>query len=150
MTDLRNPALRYRDVNRVTDHRLLEVCWERGIEEKNEWVYASMESKEHRDRLVAWLRAKKIPEGADAFLFWPGESKLVTVLWREVLERPERFFADRSFRIVSKDVDWALEYQNAFVARFGRRQTKNEANQLPQHNAIAGHFSVCDRHSSRG
>jgi hypothetical protein len=126
MPDLRNPALRYRDVNRVMNHRFLEVTWEPGVEAKNEWVYASLESKSHRERLLAWLHSKKIPADADAFLFWPGQSRLFTVLWREVLEDPKCFFADRGFRIVSKDIDWALEYQSAFVARFGRRQTQNE------------------------
>jgi hypothetical protein len=66
MPDLRNPALRYRDVNRVTDHRLLEVAWEPGVEVKNEWVYASLESESHRERLLTWLRSKKIPADADA------------------------------------------------------------------------------------
>ena len=124
MTDLRHPALRYRDVNRITDRRLIDVQWEPGVDAKNEWVLASLEDEEHRRRLLAWLDGEKVPPDSDALLFYAGESQLVTVIWREVLAAPERFFADRKFRVVSKDLDWVLEYWKEGTARFGRRPPK--------------------------
>ena len=120
MTDLRDPHLRFRDVNRLVARDSQNVHWEPGSGTKNEWVYASLESNDHRGRLLEWLRSKNVPASAESFLFWSGESQLVTVRWREIIETPEKFLGERNFRIVSKDRDWILEYMKESVVRFGR------------------------------
>ena len=74
MTDLRHPALRYRDVNRITDRRLIDVQWEPGVDAKNEWVLASLEDEEHRRRLLAWLDGEKSHLTLMLFCFTPAKA----------------------------------------------------------------------------
>ena len=120
-TDLRHPDLRWRDVRRVLNHRSQEIVWEPGIDAKNEWVYATLESDAHRARLLDWLRSKNVPRSSDGFLFMPPpRPSLITATWGEVLDEPERFFGGPDFEFVSKDLDWRLDHQQACVARFGR------------------------------
>lgn len=120
-TDLRRPDLRWRDVRRVVNHRSQEIIWEPGFDAKNEWVYATLESDAHRERLLAWLRGKNVPRDSDAFLFvLPPTPVLVSATWAEILDAPEKFFGGPGFELVSKDLDWRLDHKESCVARFGR------------------------------
>jgi hypothetical protein len=130
-TDLRHPDLRWRDVRRVIGHRDRDILWDSGVDPKNEWVYATVESDAHRGRLLQWLRSKNVSRDSDAFLFvLPPSPQLVTVTWGEVLDQPERFFGGPDFELVSKDLDWRLDHKQGCVARFGRWPSASHANHL--------------------
>lgn len=120
MTDIRNPQLRVRDLRRLVESALHEVSWEAGVESKNEWVYASLESEIHRRRLLDWLRSKNIGEKEEALWFDPGWAQTRKVSWQNILNQPEAFFANEPFQLVSLDLDWVLGYMKEGVARFGR------------------------------
>ena len=119
-TDLRHPDLRWRDVRRILRHRDHHLVWDRGVDARNEWVYATVESDAHRERLLEWLRSKNVSNHSDAFLFVLPSNSLVTISWGDVLDEPERFFGGPDFELVSKDLDWRLDHKQGCVARFGR------------------------------
>ena len=67
---------------------------------------------------------------ADAFFFLLPSNSLETVTWGDVLNEPERFFGGPDFELVSKDVDWRLDFKQACVARFGRWPSGSHPNHL--------------------
>ena len=83
---------------------------------ESEWVYASLEDYAHRERLLAWLRGKNISESAEAFVVGGGYNDWTSVTLGGILAHPEKFFDDRSRKIVSKDLDWRLDYRKECVA----------------------------------
>jgi hypothetical protein len=131
MTDLRNPKLRVRDLRRLVEPKLHAVVWDAGVEKKNEWVYASLESKAHRSKLLDWLRSKGVEGKEEALWFDPSWTKPRKILWRDILNRPDEFFSDDPFQLVSLDLTWALGYMEQGVARFGHWQ-KAEPNKPPE------------------
>lgn len=128
MIDLRNPALRVRDLRRIVQPKLHEVVWDAGVEEKNEWVYASIESDIHKRRLIDWLTSKPVDEGSEALLFDPGWTQVKRIVWRDILQRPEEFFCGSDFHCVNIELTWILDYMKTGVARFGRWR-KRQPNQ---------------------
>lgn len=90
------------------------------MDEKNEWVYASVESDAHRDRLLDWLNLKGIDGNREALCFNASWSHPKWVLWRDILQKPENFFAGVPFKAVGVDLTWTLDYLKEGVARFGR------------------------------
>jgi hypothetical protein len=131
MTDLRNSQLRVRDLRRLVEPKLHAVVWDAGVEKKNEWVYASLESEAHRSKLLDWLRSKRVEEKEEALWFDPSWTKPKRIFWRDILVRPEEFFLGAPFQVVNLDLDWALGYMKEGVARFGRWK-KEEPNQSPE------------------
>jgi hypothetical protein len=119
-TTLRHPDLRLRDIKRILAHKRFDIRWDSGTSEGSEWVYATLEDKAHRERLLAWLRSKGISESADAFLLGDGYNDCTGITWGEILREPDRFFNGRKIMVVSKDLDWRLDYRQSCVARFGR------------------------------
>ena len=119
-TTLRHPDLRLRDVKRILDHKRFDIRWDAGTAEASEWVYASLEDLAHRQRLLEWLRSKSIPESAEAFLLGTGNNDWTELTWGDILRAPERFFNGRQIVVVSKDLEWRLDYRQSCVARFGR------------------------------
>ncbi|HRE79695.1 MAG TPA: hypothetical protein PLN52_01545 [Opitutaceae bacterium] len=107
------------------------MTWDAGVEKKNEWVYASLESAAHKSKLLDWLRSKGVDEKEEALWFDPGWTKPRRIFWRDILKKPEEFFSDAPFQAVSLDLSWVLSYMNQGVARFGRWQ-KEEPIQLPE------------------
>jgi hypothetical protein len=122
MINLGNPQLRRRDITRIL--RLGGVVWDAGIEATNEWVYASVESDAHRTKLLDWLRSKGIGENEEAICFDSSSSIMNRVLWRDLIDKPELFFREASFKAVSLNKTWTIEYVKEGVARFGRWNTK--------------------------
>ena len=94
--------------------------WDSGVEKKNEWVYASMESDAHKNRLLDWLRSKGIEEKAEILCFDPSWRLPKKILWRDFIQNPDAFFNGVPFLAVSIDLTWALGYMKEGVARFGR------------------------------
>jgi len=132
MTDLRNPQLRIRDLRRLAEPKLHKVTWDDGVDKKNEWVYASLESTTHKCKLLEWLRSKGVEETEQALWFDPSWTNPRRIFWRDILEKPEEFFSDAAFQVVSLDFSWVLSYMNQGVARF--RRWKNEE---PSHEGAA-------------
>jgi hypothetical protein len=119
-TTLRHPELRLRDIKRILAHKRFDIHWDAGTSDGSEWVYATLEDDAHRECLLAWLRSKNICESADAFLLGDGYNDCTEITWSDILREPERFLNGRKIVIVSKDLDWRLDYRQSCVARFGR------------------------------
>lgn len=122
-TDLRHPDLRLRDIRRILQQMDYDIRWDAGTSPGSEWVYASLEDAAHRQRLLEWLTSKNVASTADALVIFDGHYESVSIAWGDLLAQPEKFFDGRQFHIVSKDLDWRLDYRTQFVARFGRWQS---------------------------
>jgi len=119
-TTLRHPDLRLRDIKRILAHKRFDIRWDAGTSAGSEWVYASLEGSAHRRQLLEWLRSKSISESADTLMLGDGYEDCTAIAWGDILREPERFFNGRKIMIVSKDLDWRLDYRQSCVARFGR------------------------------
>jgi hypothetical protein len=119
-TDLRHPELRQRDVKRILAHKRFDIRWDPGTSAGSEWVYASLEDAAHTQQLFDWLASKGISESADALLLGDGYDDCTEITWGDIVREPRRFFDGRKIMIVSKDLDWRLDYRQSCVARFGR------------------------------
>lgn len=119
-TTLRHPDLRLRDIKRILAHKRFDIRWDAGTSKESEWVYAALEDDVHRERVLAWLRSKGISESAEAFMLGDGYNDCTEISWGDILREPERFFDGRKIMVVSKDLDWRLDYRQSCVARFGR------------------------------
>jgi hypothetical protein len=131
-TTLRHPDLRLRDIKHIVALKRFDIQWDRGTVPESEWIYASLEDDAHRERLLAWLRSKNISESADAFVLGGGYNDWTSITWGKVLAHPEEFFDDRPRKIISKDLDWRLDYRKEGVARFGRWHYTEPSNQSLQ------------------
>ena len=104
-------------------HRLLyNVEYDPGIEQKNEWVYASQESDEHIKRFESWITEKGILEDEEVWIlieFKPKESK--EMQWGEFLSSWTQILGEDDITVTNKDFTWILEYKSQKVARFGRK-----------------------------
>jgi hypothetical protein len=119
--DLRHPDLRHRDIKRIlAQKKHVGLCWDVGTTAGSEWVYASLEDAPHRQQLLEWLRSKSISESADALILGDGYADCTSMTWGDVMRDLERFFAGHKIMVVSKDLDWMLDYGEQSVARFGR------------------------------
>jgi len=99
----------------------LDVRWDAGSSSGSEWIYASLEDEAHRQTLLEWLRSKNISESAEAWIVRGGDYEgLVVTTWADILREPDYVFNGRETTLVSKDLDWAIEYKLGSVARFGR------------------------------
>src|SRR5581483_1703935 len=120
VSTLRDPRLRIRDMRRILSHKWSGIKWDPGTSPGSEWVYATFEDAAHRQRLVDWLASKDIAESAEAFVFVVGQYECSSATWGEVIAQPEKFFDGREIQIISKNIDWRLDYRQSCVARFGR------------------------------
>jgi hypothetical protein len=119
-TDLRHPDLRLRDIKRILAAKRLDITWDPGTAADSMWVYATFEDGDHRQRFLDWLSSKRISPSAEALLLVDGCYESASVTWGDILAHPEKFFGERSIKIISRDVDWRLDYRQGCVARFGR------------------------------
>lgn len=119
-TDLRHPDLRLRDIRRILQHRDYDITWDAGTSPDSEWVYVLLEDASHQQRLLDWLANKGVASAADALVIFDGHYESLNITWGDLLTQPEKFFDGRQFHIVSKDLDWRLDYRWPGVARFGR------------------------------
>lgn len=119
-TDLRHPNLRHRDIKRVLAHVRYGIRWDAGTNTGSEWVYASLEDAVHKQQLSDWLCSKSISEHADALMLGGGYEDCTSIVWEDILRDLKRFFDKRKILVVSKDLEWIIEYEQMGVARFGR------------------------------
>ena len=119
-TTLRHPELRLRDIKHIVALKRFDIQWDGGAVPESEWVYASLEDDAHRQRLLEWLHGKNISDSADAFVLGAGNNDWTSITWGEILAQPEKFFNGASLKVISKDLDWRLDYRQGCVARFGR------------------------------
>jgi len=124
--DLRHPDLRLRDIRRILT-RQPRIDWESGTTADTEWVYVSLEDVAHRQLLLDWLASKDIADSAEALLLFDGHYESESITWGELRLYPERFFGARQIRIVSKVLNWRLDYRQRCVARFGRWKSSRGA-----------------------
>ena len=103
--------------------RLLDgLVYDSGIEEKNEWVYVSTESEEHKRRFESWIARKEIEPSENIWILisHPAEDSK-EMKWNEFMKRWSEFLSDTDIRITNKQFTWILEYKSQHVARFGRK-----------------------------
>lgn len=98
---------------------MVKVKWDAGIEEKNEWVYASVENTETTSRLKQWLTSKEKNEDEEALLVSISWNEIRRIKWGDILNRPELYFSETPFQLVGIKHDWILTYQKEGIARFG-------------------------------
>jgi hypothetical protein len=118
--DLRHPDLRPRDIRRILAAKRFDITWDPGTGDGSMWVYATLEDADHRKRFLEWLSGKRISLSAEALFFPAGDYESTIVTWGDIIAHPEKFFTERPIRIVSRDLDWRLDYRQGCVARFGR------------------------------
>jgi hypothetical protein len=107
---------------RLAGRLLSSVKYDQGIEQKNEWVYASQESDRYKKQFESWIKAKDIKEDEEVWIltaFKPNESQLMK--WSEFLRNWAKLLADDDITVTNKDFTWVLEYKSQKVARFGRK-----------------------------
>jgi len=122
VANLRHPDLRPRDIKRIMARKSLDVRWDAGPTAGSEWIYASLEDEAHRQTLLEWLQSKSISASAEALIMGNGydcEWRRV-ITWGDILREPDLVFNSREIIVVSKDLDWRLDYRLGSVARFGR------------------------------
>ena len=124
-TTLRHPDLRLRDIKRILARARFSIQWDPGSSAGSEWVYATLEDEAHRERLLEWLRSKCLSESADALVLGDGYNDCTEITWGDILREPMRFFDSRKIMVVSKELDWRLDYRQSCVARFGRWPRSN-------------------------
>ena len=120
MINLRNSSLRARDIRKLIGYKHLLVKWDWGIQEEEEWVFASLESEENKEKLLLSLESKNVPSSCEALLVEPGWAKIQRITWGDVLSGPERYFGESDFQLYHIDLSWVLEYKSLQVFRFGR------------------------------
>ena len=120
MINLRNSSLRARDIRKLIGYKHLLVKWDWGIQEEGEWVFASLESEENKEKLLLSLESKNVPSSCEALLVEPGWAKIQRITWGDVLSGPERYFGESDFQLYHIDLSWVLEYKSSQVFRFGR------------------------------
>jgi hypothetical protein len=107
---------------RLARRLLSNVEYDPGIEQKNEWVYASQESDHYKKQFESWIKAKGIQEDEEVWMliaFKPKESQ--EMKWCEFLRNWAELLADDDITVTNKDFTWVLEYKSQKVARFGRK-----------------------------
>jgi hypothetical protein len=120
VANLRHPDLRPRDIKRIMARKSLDVRWDAGTSAGSEWIYASLEDAAHRQVLLDWLQSKSISASAEALIMgYDCEGRRV-ITWGDILREPGLVFNSREIMVVSKDLDWRLDYRLGSVARFGR------------------------------
>jgi hypothetical protein len=107
---------------RLARKLLSNVKYDPGIEQNNEWIYASQESDIYKKRFEFWIRTKGIQENEVVWVltaFKPKESK--EMKWSEFLKSWAELLGGDDITITNKDFTWVLEYKSQKVARFGRK-----------------------------
>lgn len=138
MTDLRHPDLRIRDLRRIVFLKMDSVKWDPGIEAKNEWIYASIESDLQKRQLLCWLSSKGINRNYDCVFFDQAWCQLKQIHWGDLLDKPEDFFSGPSFEVASFDLAWVLGYNKNGIARFGRWTEKADTDLRATPAALGG------------
>jgi hypothetical protein len=121
MLNLLNPELRVRDIRKLVEPHLHEVNWERGVDETSEWVLASFENVNYRNRLVSWLTSKKLSNTKTAIVTDKTWSKIQTTPCIDLFAKPEMIFNKNNLIVVACDRSWVIDYAaEQEVIRFGR------------------------------
>jgi len=119
MTNLRHPGLSKKDIQKLINYKSQTITWGRGIDETNEWIFASTESKKHKKKLLYWLNNKKIIPSRAVLLITPNSQVPIKLSWGDVINEPEKYFNKKAFQLYDLDLAWVLEYQTQEIARFG-------------------------------
>lgn len=127
MTNISNPELRPRDVRKVVKSLCNTIVWEQGCDSNNEWVFASLESEEHKSRLLDWLKRKNILPTNEVVITNSAWHNLKLTTWSKILASPESYFGKEQVEIYDSNLKWLLEYQVQEIARFGRFQKASNA-----------------------
>jgi hypothetical protein len=121
MTNLRHPSLRIRDIIKIIRYKHRAIKWDRGSDEKNEYIFASLENEIYKDRLLVLLSSKNIPLSCKFLSIDSSCYKVQKMRWEDILSSPESYFENYSFHFYDIDLKWVLEYSSTTqVARFGR------------------------------
>jgi hypothetical protein len=120
MSNLRNPNLRTRDIRKLIGYKYQSIKWDKGIEERNEWNLASLESEVYSQKLLEWLKSKNILLTSEALLVEPSWLNPKTVTWQSILLESAHYFCGNDFQLYDLDLNWVLEYKSLGVVRFGR------------------------------
>ncbi len=120
LNNIRNQDLRTKDIRKLISLRDHELVWDSGLETNNEWVFASLENIESKNKLLNWLKSKNIENSNQAIMVDPSWSVTKEVTFGELINKPERFFRASPFQIIDLDLQWTLDYISQEVARFGR------------------------------
>jgi len=111
-----------KQVWRLAGRLLHDVVYDPGVEEKNEWIYASTESREHQDRFIRWIESKRIDPSKNIWVVVDHPADETRELkWSEFLSRWTEFPSDSDLKVADKAFTWVLEYKSQRVARFGRK-----------------------------
>lgn len=124
MTDLRNPNIRARDINRLLGYIHQSIKWDKGIDDNNKWNLASLDDESHKQKLLAWLNSKNVlPECEILFVNQDsGQTKLTC--WGNVVLEPELYFGKQDFDLYDLDLNWVLQYKAINIVCFGVIKSK--------------------------
>jgi len=120
MSNLRNPALRCRDIRKITTLISYQIVWDEGCETNNEWFYASLENERNTADLFEWMNSKSIGADTELILVEPAWHSLKKLKWKNLISDPQLYFKIGSFQLFDVDLKWLLEYKDTEIIRFGR------------------------------
>ena len=120
MSNLRSLNLRARDIKKLAMHKLQDIAWDTGCDESSEWVFVSIDSAAHKDRLLEWLGSKGIQLSSEVVIVTTPDAEVQRLSWGDILFAPEQYFSGREFKMYDVGLVWVLEYAPQEIARFGR------------------------------
>ena len=112
MINLRNSSLRVRDIRKLIGSKYPLIKWDLGIQEKGEWVFASLESEENKEKLLLLLESKNVMPSCEPLFVEPGWAKIQRITWGDVLSSPEEYFGESDSQLYHIDLSWVLEYKS--------------------------------------
>ena len=128
MKNALDPEIRARDLRRVVGGRLDLVQWDAGIDPKNEWISASVDSPEYVERFKRWLSSKKISPDCEFVRFDDFSNTLQKFGWREIAENPAPVFVGGRWKMVSHDLGgYSISWEDQFaLVRLKKRRSSRQ------------------------
>jgi hypothetical protein len=119
MTNLRNPNIRVKDINKLLGYKYQLIQWDKGIDENNKWNLASLEDENHKKKLLAWLKSKNVLPECEALLANQGSGSTKFIRWENIMSEPEFYFGEQDFELYDLDLNWVLQYKSINIVCFG-------------------------------
>ena len=126
MSNLRSTSLRARDFRKLIDLKALDIQWEKGCSEKNEWVYISEKQPNRQDSFDLWLASKSVSAENQCLIIDDSFSELSRVTWKQVIENNSNQLQGKNVSVYDVDLKWLLQVTSLGVARFGRYQSSEK------------------------
>lgn len=124
MTNLRNPNIRAKDINRLLGYKSQLIKWDKGVDDDNKWYLASLEDDNHKQKLLSWLKSKNVLPECEALFVNHSSGQTKLTHWGSIILEPEIYFMDQDFELYDLDLNWILQYKAINIVCFGAIESK--------------------------